>query len=73
MLRPLFKEGRWYGNTPYNNKLANDRASNVKEILIKAGIAPERLNVISQGEDTSVDKDSAGARKLVRRVTFKVK
>ncbi|MEZ4837652.1 OmpA family protein [Flavobacterium sp.] len=61
------------GNTPYNNKLANDRASNVKEILMKAGITADRLNVISQGEDTSVDKDSAGARKLVRRVTFKVK
>lgn len=61
------------GNTPYNNKLANDRATNVKNILVKAGITPERLNVISQGEDTSVDKDSAGARKLVRRVTFKVK
>ena len=51
------------GNTPYNNKLANDRASNVKEILMKAGITADRLNVISQGEDTSVDKDSAGARK----------
>jgi OOP family OmpA-OmpF porin len=61
------------GNTPYNNKLANDRATNVKEILMKAGITAERLNVISQGEDSSVDKDSAGARKLVRRVTFKVK
>jgi OOP family OmpA-OmpF porin len=61
------------GNTPYNNKLANDRATNVKNILVKAGIASERLNVISQGEDKSVDKDSAGARKLVRRVTFKVK
>ena len=61
------------GNTPYNNKLANDRAANVKEILLKAGIASERLNVISQGEDNSVDKDSAGARKLVRRVTFRVK
>ncbi|RAR48476.1 OmpA family protein [Flavobacterium lacus] len=61
------------GNTPYNNKLANDRATNVKNILMKAGITAERLNVISKGEDTSVDKDSAGARKLVRRVTFKVK
>lgn len=61
------------GNTPYNNNLANDRATNVKNILMKAGITSERLNVISKGEDTSVDKDSAGARKLVRRVTFRVK
>ncbi|MBN8567752.1 MAG: OmpA family protein [Flavobacteriales bacterium] len=61
------------GKTPYNDKLANDRANNVKEILVKAGIDPKRLNVVSQGEDASVDKDSAGARRLVRRVTFKVK
>lgn len=61
------------GKTPYNDKLATERANNVKEILMKAGISADRLNVVSQGEDTSVDKDSAGARRLVRRVTFKVK
>ncbi|MEG0851323.1 MAG: OmpA family protein, partial [Flavobacterium sp.] len=41
--------------------------------LIKANINPSRLNVIGAGEDTSVNKDSDGARKLVRRVTFRVK
>lgn len=61
------------GRSAYNDKLANSRATNVKNILEKAGIASNRLNVISAGEDTSVDKNSAGARKLVRRVTFKVK
>ena len=61
------------GKSPYNDKLATQRANSVKEILVKAGIAANRLNVVSKGEDTSVDKDSAGARKLVRRVTFKVK
>jgi OmpA-OmpF porin, OOP family len=61
------------GKTPYNDKLANTRATNVKNILMKAGIAENRLNVISAGEDSSVDKDSVGARRLVRRVTFKVK
>lgn len=61
------------GKTPYNDKLANDRATNVKGILMKAGITAERLNVISQGEDASVDVNSEGARKLVRRVTFRVK
>lgn len=61
------------GRSAYNDKLANSRATNVKNILEKAGIASNRLNVISAGEDTSVDKNSAGARKLVRRVTFKIK
>lgn len=60
------------GKTPYNIKLANQRAESVKAILVKAGINASRLNVVSKGEDTSVDKDSDGARKLVRRVTFKV-
>jgi OOP family OmpA-OmpF porin len=61
------------GKNPYNDKLATTRANSVKEILMKAGITEDRLNVVSEGEDTSVDKDSAGARRLVRRVTFKVK
>ncbi|MBS4039006.1 MAG: OmpA family protein [Flavobacteriales bacterium] len=61
------------GKTTYNNKLALQRANNVKNILVKAGIAEGRMTTISAGEDTSVDPASSGARKLVRRVTFKVK
>ncbi|AWI27170.1 OmpA family protein [Flavobacterium pallidum] len=61
------------GRTPYNDKLSQARANNVKNTLIKAKIDPSRLNVVPAGEDASVDKESAGARKLVRRVTFKVK
>jgi OOP family OmpA-OmpF porin len=30
-------------------------------------------NVIAAGEDNSVEKDSEGARKLVRKVTFRIK
>ena len=61
------------GTNERNNTLSQARAEAVKAILVKAGIDPARLNVVSVGEDTSVDKDSEGARKLVRRVTFKVK
>jgi OOP family OmpA-OmpF porin len=61
------------GKTAYNEKLSIDRANNVRNTLIKAGINASRLNVISQGEDASVAADSADARRLVRRVTFKVK
>ena len=45
----------------------------VKSIAIDAGIDASRLNVIANGEDTSVNKDSQEARQIVRRVTFKVK
>ena len=61
------------GNASYNEKLADERANSVKDILLKARIAAERINVTSGGVDTSVDKDSALARKLARRVTFKIK
>ncbi|WPO79969.1 OmpA family protein [Flavobacterium sp. KACC 22761] len=61
------------GSSDYNNKLANLRATNVKTILEKAGISSSRLNVISEGADTSIQKDSEEARRLARRVTFRVR
>lgn len=61
------------GRSEYNDKLSNARANNVKNTLVKANIDPSRLNVIAAGEDTSVDIDSENARRLVRRVTFRVK
>ena len=61
------------GRSEYNDKLSAARANNVKNTLIKANIDASRLNVVAAGEDTSVDKDSDAARKLVRRVTFRVK
>jgi len=61
------------GSTEKNNSLAKARAEAVKTILVKSGIDASRINVVPVGEDTSVDKESDGARKLVRRVTFKVK
>jgi outer membrane protein OmpA-like peptidoglycan-associated protein len=61
------------GRSAYNDKLSNARAANVKNTLVKANIDASRLNVVAAGEDTSVDIDSENARRLVRRVTFRVK
>jgi OOP family OmpA-OmpF porin len=61
------------GQTDRNEKLAKTRAEAVKNILVKAGVDGSRLNTFSSGEDSSVDVNSAGARKLVRRVTFRIK
>ncbi|WP_035652760.1 OmpA family protein [Flavobacterium sp. ASV13] len=61
------------GSSEYNNKLANARATNVKTILEKAGISSSRLNVISEGADNSIQKESEEARRLARRVTFRIK
>jgi OOP family OmpA-OmpF porin len=61
------------GKSAYNDKLSIERANSVKQTLIKAGIPASRMTVVSQGEDSSVAVDSPEARRLVRRVTFKVK
>lgn len=61
------------GSNERNDALSKGRAEAVKAILVKAGIDASRLNIAGSGEDTSVDVDSEGARKLVRRVTFKIK
>ena len=61
------------GSSASNDSLSKARALAVKLILIKSGVSASRLNVTPQGEDASVNKDSEGARKLVRRVTFKIK
>lgn len=60
------------GDSKRNEKLANNRALEIKNILIKSGIETERLIITSEGEDTSVDAKSNFARSLVRRVTFKI-
>ncbi len=61
------------GKAEYNEKLSRTRATNVKTIFEKAGIASSRLNVVANGADTSIQKDSDEARRLARRVTFIVK
>lgn len=60
------------GNTEYNKNLSAARANYVKDVLTKAGIDANRMTIKPQGEDTSVDANSVDARKLVRRVTFKL-
>lgn len=60
------------GNTSYNQQLSQKRAEAVKNIVTNAGIDASRLTVKGNGEDTSVNKNSAEARQIVRRVTFKV-
>ncbi|MBW1657898.1 OmpA family protein [Flavobacterium quisquiliarum] len=61
------------GKAGYNEKLSNARAANVKTIFEKAGIASSRLNIVANGADTSIQKDSDEARRLARRVVFIVK
>ncbi|MFN3755104.1 OmpA family protein [Flavobacterium sp.] len=60
------------GNSAKNEKLAATRAENVKAILVKAGINPSRLSAKGAGIDSSVDKNSEYARRLVRKAVFKI-
>ncbi|WP_456312605.1 OmpA family protein [Pseudomonas shirazensis] len=61
------------GSSNYNTELSRKRAEAVKAVAVNAGIDASRLNVIANGEDTSVNKNSKEARQIVRRVTFQVK
>ena len=61
------------GDSSYNTELSRKRAEAVKAIAVESGIDASRLNVIASGEDTSVNKNSADARQIVRRVSFQVK
>lgn len=61
------------GNSDYNNDLSRRRAENVKKILVDSGIDASRLNIVGNGEDATVNKDSKQARQVVRRVTFIIK
>lgn len=69
----IFGHADEVGKSESNANLSKKRAENVKATLVQAGINPSRLFIIPSGEDTSVDVNSEVARKLVRRVTFKVK
>jgi len=68
----IFGHADELGTNDFNVKLAAARAENVKQTLVKAGIDSSRIAVISKGVDNSVDPNSETARKLVRRVTFRV-
>ena len=61
------------GSSEFNNALSARRAEFIRNTLIKAGIDGSRLNIVPAGEDTSVDKDSEMARRLVRKVIFMIK
>jgi OmpA-OmpF porin, OOP family len=60
------------GPEDYNMKLSERRAKAVYDLLIAAGIDASRMSYKGFGEDTSVDRRSADARQLARRVSFEV-
>ncbi|NGZ90046.1 OmpA family protein [Psychroflexus maritimus] len=61
------------GDDGYNQSLSEQRAKRVYDILVSSGISETRLDFKGSGVDNSVDKNSTSARKVVRKVTFKIK
>ncbi|WP_245777070.1 OmpA family protein [Sinomicrobium oceani] len=61
------------GDGQYNNSLSERRAKAVYDILVASGVSESRLSYKGMGVDDSVNKSSANARQIVRRVTFKLK
>ncbi|HSJ68420.1 MAG TPA: OmpA family protein [Anditalea sp.] len=60
------------GPEDYNQRLSERRAKAVYDIVIASGVDASRLSYRGYGEDTSVDKRSADARQLARRVSFEI-
>ena len=57
------------GNAGYNEKLSKKRADAVKQLLVEMGVDTSRLVSEGKGIDKGAKSSSAGARKLVRRVS----
>ena len=60
------------GNAGYNEKLSKKRADAVKQLLVEMGVDTSRLASEGKGIDKGAKSSSAGARKLVRRVSFEL-
>ena len=57
------------GSAEYNRDLSRRRAEAVRDMLVKAGVAAERLEVVAQGEDQPLaTNDTADGRRINRRV-----
>jgi OOP family OmpA-OmpF porin len=62
------------GTERANCKLSQERADAVRGMLVKAGIASSRISTIAGATDKSVDiKNSELARRMMRRVSFRIK
>lgn len=60
------------GNASYNDKLSSSRANAVKQILVNSGVDASRVTAIGKGIDNEVNKSSAQARKIARKVVFTI-
>ena len=60
------------GNAGYNEKLSKKRAGAVKQLLVEMGVDTSRLVSEGKGIDKGAKSSSAGARRLVRRVSFEL-
>ena len=60
------------GDAGYNDKLSKKRADAVKQLLVDMGVDTSRLASKGKGVDKQTKAKSAGARRLVRRVTFEL-
>ncbi|MFZ7110860.1 MAG: OmpA family protein [Desulfatiglandales bacterium] len=61
------------GTAAYNMKLGQRRADAVRDLLIQNGVAPERMEAVSFGEDQPIaDNTTPEGRQLNRRVEIKI-
>lgn len=61
------------GDAEYNKELSRGRAATVKEVMIRRGVDPERLEVEAHGEEQPIDSnETPDGRARNRRVSFRM-
>ena len=61
------------GEAALNKQISQDRASSVREILIKLGINENRITAVGYGEEFPIAKDDKdGLSEINRRVEFNI-
>jgi peptidoglycan-associated lipoprotein len=62
----------WKGTPEYNKSLGDRRATNVRQYLIDLAVDPDRIDIVSKGDETALTEATADQMRLDRRAQFVV-
>jgi len=62
----------WKGTPEYNKSLGDRRATSVRQYLIDLSVPPERIDILSKGDEEAFESGSAEQMRLNRKAQFVV-
>jgi len=62
----------WKGTPSYNKSLGDRRASSVKQYLVDLGVSPERIEIISMGDELATPDADPTTAGMERKAQFLV-